>query len=875
MDDGMTRRDHQSTQLNAHATEFIPAKHKAFLNEYPSLSSKQTPLPRPRRKLDSPLNFQAVASKTPSHPLTAPQPTPALPQGFVALSKPKSEPEADTKPPDKPVIEKPVTPIPKPTKRKHTTKPLTQWCAPPRPASSSPTLEAPTIVETAVEINAQGRSPGYFFHLAAQSKVQGQNSASYHEAGQWLPEKVARPPPPPPVLPLDVDAPPSSVESIRTEWQTLLQQHISQPTLDRVDLDAIKAFLRLHRSLLLWDERDDERRNAWHLAATFGHDEVLEFLATLGEGVDARDRKKQTPLHLAAAHGRASSVRLLLSLSANASVVDKNGNTPFHLSCRHGHLACVKILLHKTKLDVRNKQRNTPLGLAVSAAVSSPPPNDALAVVHLLLASGASALSVNHNGETPLYMALESVTSTNVFELLLVYGYPLSSKTIRSVFLRAVALGHLAALELLLPILPPQEWTAVDPDTGDTALHVCIRHAPECIPLLCSKQSKLLAMENAQLLTPLFLAIHLDDAVALKTLLTRGGYPNERNRRNQSALFAALVKSKSACVRVLVEFGCALDADCIAYVQQTTRVDAGSPPTKRQRWTRPDLLLESVDGVQLSMHKCILVARCAVFRAQLCGLWSSSQTTTSRISIDCTAATFNRLADYLYTGTLQLDAAAVALDDLVELLVAANAWLLFDLQHLCIAALRNQLDPFELADVVGQLGIADVPTTRLAQRATKQWRQDMLDLMTEGWFADVTLVSTDHVTRNCHRAVLASVSAVLETMVESADSVSFPYTSAVLHLLLDYIYADVIDLEKMPRDLIQDVLVASAAYHIWPCVFACESFLVDNIAALADADLLAFAQTHATVVPRLLAACRLRLLEMVAHDPAILLACLT
>ena len=71
------------------------------------------------------------------------------------------------------------------------------------------------------------------------------------------------------------------------------------------------------------------------------------------------------------------------------------------------------------------------------------------------------------------------------------------------------------------------------------------------------------------------------------------------------------------------------------------------------------------------------------------------------------------------------------------------------------------------------------------------------------------------------------------------------------------------------------MIVAGAAYHIWPCVYVCESYLVKNIAWLADAALLAFAQAHAPVVPRLLAACRLRLLERVAHDPAILLACLT
>ncbi|KAF0697168.1 Aste57867_12162 [Aphanomyces stellatus] len=888
-------------QLNVHASEFVPAHEHVFRHEYPSLST--TKQLRVVKKSIPSLSFHSAIAK-PVRP-TPPPPPPYIPSGFVSLSKAsKAAVEND----DPSVAD--VAPVETPSsirhrtlpKRKHTKKHVAEWRAP--PAMPSIPLDSAHQDDGNMpdkSLGVEGRSPGFFFLLAAQSKVQGRSSASYLDADAWTP-------PPGAATGLHlvdnhVSNPVTSnaATAVRAEWQAAVARLLPLPRLARADMDALESMLQTHRSMQLWDDRDAERRNAWHLAAMYGHDEVLHLLSGLGDGTDARDRRKMTPLHVAAACGHVSSARLLLQLGASPAAVDKNGQTPFHVACRQGHVGCVKILLHKSKLDGRTKHRDTPLLLAVASAAAAASTDATMEIVQLLLAAGANALATNHVDHSALYLSLAAPTLA-LADLLLVYGYPASTKA--SVFRHAVALGHVNAIRLLVAVVPTTELLSMDKEHGDSVLHTAIRsgHADATMPLLCTKQSKLLAMENKALLTPLFLAIHLNDAAAVAALLAHGGYPNERNRRQHSALYESLRLGHKACTRVLIEFDCQLDAACIDFVKRTaertvpemTQLSSDDDDARPWDAASADLAIRACanDEMLVRTHRCIVVARCPVFRAQLVGLWASTPTATASHSILLDVAaptTIDLLQTYWYFGVLattRFD--EVGVDGVVDLLVVANGLLLFDLQQLCLVWLQQRLSPRDVADVATQLDIAVLPPPTslpaVVRRMATQWQQDMQQLLAEAWFADAAFESADGVTIPCHRAVVAPQSPVLRLAVDDdtnddtslvVRSFRIPHSTKALELLALYLYTHTIACETLPRDLLLEVAEASIALALWSCLAAVETHLVRQIQHVGDVDLLAFADRIAPHMPHLRAACRVHLLEAFAHDKTILLQCLT
>ncbi|RHZ18891.1 hypothetical protein DYB37_003695 [Aphanomyces astaci] len=602
------------------------------------------------------------------------------------------------------------------------------------------------------------------------------------------------------------------------------------------DFTALSTHLTTHRALLLWDERDDDRRNAWHVAAAHGHDSVLTLLHGLGDGLDARDRKKLTPLHAAAANGHPSTVRLLLSLGASPAAVDKHGNTPFHVACRYvysvtmiteGHVAVVKVLLPKSKVDGRNRRRDTPLLLAVRSAASKPPPSSQskasvewMDVVRLLLVAGASPLVANHDGHTPLYESLLS-PGLALAQKLLVYGYPTAANTsqsaspttaLLSVLYQAVCTGHVDAVELLVPYLPPSEWLVVDKVFGDSLLHAAVRHVRVTNALLraliqSSQHGKALhAAENKALQTPLFLAIHLGNADAVARLLAHGGVPNERNRRLHSALYVAVRTHQIPCVRELIAAGCSLDADCIAFVKAHTPMAlpplVAAPSTWLPATTTSDMqtVVCTVDGQVDAVHIALLVGHCPSLRARLCGPWAAA-TSTSSLAIDATRSTWTLVKAYLYNGGCSnlLSNVEENGEELVELLVLANSLLLFDLQRLCLATLQQALTPRDFRELethLGTLACRDSDCDDVAARVIDTWRHDRRQLLTNQWLANVALIaegggSQPSNVHTCHRAVVSAASPVLRAHFNSNHTeYSLPFTTKVVDFVLEFMYTE-------------------------------------------------------------------------------------
>jgi ankyrin repeat protein len=104
-----------------------------------------------------------------------------------------------------------------------------------------------------------------------------------------------------------------------------------------------------------------------HLAAHFGHAELIAALLDKGANVDvaSSNHMQNTPLHAAVAGQAAPAVRLLLLRGANANARQHGGWTALHGAAQNGDREMVETLLaHGAQLDARAENGQTPLDLA-------------------------------------------------------------------------------------------------------------------------------------------------------------------------------------------------------------------------------------------------------------------------------------------------------------------------------------------------------------------------------------------------------------------------------------------------------------------------------------------------------------------------------
>jgi hypothetical protein len=291
----------KNRRLNVHAVEFVPAHEQAFREAYPSLVPPfaTSSLSRVKRSSD-PLNFRAISF---IHPSPAPTPSPVLPLGMVRLTSEETQPYKSSVSIKEPKVKKirPPSVQLKPTKKRvaqwkaqwkqheETVAMYSKCLAAPEPSKSvvfSPLEKEEKGNDDLTRNNTScGRQPGYFIHMAAQSKVYGNPSPdSYEDEYNTGAMKIN-------TAPMQVIAQDESSSmqacnrfdegvaqretQIRTEWQVFICSILNHPhTITKENVERMAHFLTKYRSLALWDERCDNKRNVWHLAAAHDHFEV-------------------------------------------------------------------------------------------------------------------------------------------------------------------------------------------------------------------------------------------------------------------------------------------------------------------------------------------------------------------------------------------------------------------------------------------------------------------------------------------------------------------------------------------------------------------------------------------------------------------------
>lgn len=113
---------------------------------------------------------------------------------------------------------------------------------------------------------------------------------------------------------------------------------------------------------------DTDGWTAIHVAARFGHTEVLKLLlAQRGASPSTPLRSRHTPLHLAARGGHVETVAFLLErpdVEPNARAM--SGETPLHVAAEYGSAGCVKVLLeHRADPQAEDDRNQRPLDLAI------------------------------------------------------------------------------------------------------------------------------------------------------------------------------------------------------------------------------------------------------------------------------------------------------------------------------------------------------------------------------------------------------------------------------------------------------------------------------------------------------------------------------
>ncbi|WOG94793.1 hypothetical protein DCAR_0314090 [Daucus carota subsp. sativus] len=190
--------------------------------------------------------------------------------------------------------------------------------------------------------------------------------------------------------------------------------------MNRVDLLEILCLGYLDIDVNLVDLHG---RTALHVAAIYGHIEVIQFLVSVGGSPDIADQHGWTSLHCASIAGQEEAVEFLMNCSVYVKyALTKDGKTAFDLAVEKGHSDLYDMLqlgdaLHRAArlgdvseikrclvegAKVNGKDQNgwTPLHRAAfKGRVES---------VKVLLNNGANVDMVDGSGYTPLHRAVEA-----------------------------------------------------------------------------------------------------------------------------------------------------------------------------------------------------------------------------------------------------------------------------------------------------------------------------------------------------------------------------------------------------------------------------------------------------------------------------------
>ena len=97
---------------------------------------------------------------------------------------------------------------------------------------------------------------------------------------------------------------------------------------------------------------DEQGRTILHVAATYGHTEIVKMILRHGVDIDTGDDLGNTPLHYAAQYGQVKMAGILIEEGASQSIKNDAQETPLAVALKHMHHEIIALLTpHQASVD--------------------------------------------------------------------------------------------------------------------------------------------------------------------------------------------------------------------------------------------------------------------------------------------------------------------------------------------------------------------------------------------------------------------------------------------------------------------------------------------------------------------------------------------
>jgi len=167
-----------------------------------------------------------------------------------------------------------------------------------------------------------------------------------------------------------------------TEWKILVEKILKSHDIGSIEimttsLNRMKPFVNNPNSQQMFTWPSTKPKNPvthsqttpLHLAAKFGHVDIMNFLLDFVENLDIQDVDGWTPLHLAVKARQHHIVEILTEKMASSNQRDKQGLTPFHYALEIEDMRMIKQLLpqqlHSSTFTLESGKPTTPSHFAI------------------------------------------------------------------------------------------------------------------------------------------------------------------------------------------------------------------------------------------------------------------------------------------------------------------------------------------------------------------------------------------------------------------------------------------------------------------------------------------------------------------------------
>ncbi|KAK7078619.1 hypothetical protein SK128_002014 [Halocaridina rubra] len=317
----------------------------------------------------------------------------------------------------------------------------------------------------------------------------------------------------------------------------------------------VNAFSALVKAKADLSAKNKRGHTPLHLAASEGQLSIVNYVLALRDSASGplvvRNENDETPLHRAALKGHAQVITALVKGGSDISARNKPGNTPLHLAAAsNNNEEVVESLLHSVKgtteyssvINALNNIKQTPLHRAAHSGHFN--------VVKKLLEAGAAVNEKQHDGCTPLHLAItKGISNISIISTPLDAGSDIY-KNDETPLHRAAMKGHAQVITALVKggsdISARNEW-------GNTPLHLAAasNNNEEVVELLLhsvkgtTEYSSVLNALNNIKQTPLHRAAYCGHLNVVKKLLEAGASVNEKERDGYTPLHLAITKGIS------------------------------------------------------------------------------------------------------------------------------------------------------------------------------------------------------------------------------------------------------------------------------------------------------------------------------------------